>query len=56
MKLEDIKPYDKNAKKHPDKQLKLIADSIKAFGWQQSIKLGDKDTIIIGHGRWLAYE
>jgi len=33
--LSKIKPYNKNAKKHPDKQLKQIANSLKEFGWQQ---------------------
>ena len=37
-----IKLYDKNAKKHPDNQLKQIADSLRRFGWQQPIKLGEE--------------
>ena len=51
-----IKPYHKNAKKHPDKQLKLIAKSLKEFGWQQPIVVDKNDVIIVGHGRWAAYE
>jgi len=51
----EIKPYHKNAKKHPDKQLKAVAKSIKEFGWQQPIVVDDKGVIIVGHGRWLAY-
>jgi len=52
----ETKPYYKNAKKHPDKQLKQIAKSIKAFGWQQPIVVDKDGVIIVGHGRWLAYE
>jgi len=52
----NIKPYSKNAKKHPDKQLKLIAYSLKRFGWQQPIKVGKDDIIIVGHGRLMAIE
>lgn len=50
-----ITPYSKNAKKHPDKQLKQIANSLKEFGWRQPILIDKNDVIIVGHGRWLAY-
>jgi ParB-like chromosome segregation protein Spo0J len=52
----NIKPYPKNAKKHPDKQLEQIAKSIQEFGWQQPIVVDEEGTIIVGHGRWEAYE
>ena len=51
-----LKLYNKNAKKHPDKQLKLIAKSLKNFGWKQPIVVDKNDVIIVGHGRWMAYE
>ena len=51
-----IIPYSKNAKKHPDKQLKEIAQSIKEFGWQQPIVVDKDGVIIVGHGRWFAYK
>jgi len=35
----DIKPYSKNAKKHPEKQLEQIKNSILAFGFRQPIVL-----------------
>jgi len=52
----EIKPYERNAKKHPDKQLKQIANSLKEFGWRQPIVVDKNNTIIVGHGRWLAYK
>lgn len=52
----EIKPYSKNAKKHPDKQLKQIANSLREFGWQQPIVVDKNGTIIVGHGRWFAYQ
>lgn len=52
----DIKPYSKNAKKHPDKQLKQIANSLKELGWQQPIVVDKNGVIIVGHGRWEAYK
>ena len=32
-----LKPYDNNAKTHPDEQVQLIANSIKEFGWRTPI-------------------
>lgn len=51
-----ITPYAKNAKKHPDSQIELLAKSIKEFGWQQPIKVGKDNVIIVGHGRWEAFK
>lgn len=56
MRVADVKPYPKNAKKHPDKQLEQIANSVKEFGWQQPIVVDREGTIIVGHGRWAAYQ
>jgi hypothetical protein len=52
----NIKPYSKNAKEHPDTQLKQIARSIKKFGWRQPIVVDKNNEIIVGHGRYFAYE
>ena len=52
----EIKPYDKNAKKHPDVQLKQIVLSLKEYGWRQPIVTDKHGTIIVGHGRYLAYQ
>ena len=54
MAVDSIKPYAKNAKKHPDDQVKLIANSIKQFGFQQPIVVDKDNVIVIGHGRLLA--
>lgn len=55
MKIKDIKPYENNAKKHPEKQLKQIARSLKRFGWRQPIVVDKNNVIIVGHGRYEAY-
>lgn len=52
--LSKIKPYKNNAKKHPESQVKNIAQSLQDFGWKQPIVLDTKNVIIIGHGRFLA--
>lgn len=54
MKIELIKPYQKNAKKHPKKQVQQIANSIKEFGFNQPIVIDGKNEIIVGHGRYEA--
>lgn len=54
VKLEKIKPYKNNAKKHPEEQVANVAESIKTLGWRQPIVLDVNNVIIIGHGRYLA--
>lgn len=51
-----IQPYPDNAKKHPNAQLEAIAASIKRFGWQQPIVVDKQGIIIVGHGRYMAWE
>lgn len=50
----DIRPYEKNAKKHPRKQIEQIANSIKEFGMNQQIVVDRNGVIIVGHGRYEA--
>jgi len=50
----EIKPYLKNAKKHPKKQVEQIANSIKRFGMNQPIVVDKDGVIIVGHGRYEA--
>jgi len=46
-----VKPYKKNAKKHPQKQIKQVAASIKEFGFNQPIVIDKDNVVIVGHGR-----
>ena len=39
-----LKPYVKNAKKHPDAQVEHIANSIREFGFRQPLVI-DKDNV-----------
>lgn len=52
--LSEIKPYEKNSKKHPKEQIQKIADSISAFGFNQPIVVDKENIIIVGHGRYWA--
>lgn len=50
----EVIPYERNAKKHDDKQIRNIANSIKRFGWQQDTVITSDNVLVIGHGRRLA--
>lgn len=52
--ISDLKPYEKNAKKHDEKQIENVAKSIKEFGFVQPIVIDKHDVIIIGHCRYEA--
>jgi len=52
--VKDLKPYKKNAKKHPEAQVEHIANSIKEFGFRQPIVVDKDNILVIGHGRLLA--
>lgn len=50
-----LKPYENNAKEHPQEQIDQIVESIKQFGMNDPIGIwGDEHLIVEGHGRWLA--
>lgn len=52
IKINDLKPYEKNAKLHPEEQIEQIKKSIKQFGMNDPIGIWGKDNLIIeGHGR-----
>ena len=54
MRLSEIKPYKKNAKKHDEAQIKNVMKSIEEFGVVQPIVVDRNNTIIIGHCRYEA--
>lgn len=46
-----LKPYPMNPRTHSEKQIRQIADSIKAFGWTNPILTDAEGGVIAGHGR-----
>ena len=54
IKIEDIKPYVKNAKKHDERQIKNVMESIKQFGFAQPLVIDKDNILIIGHCRLIA--
>lgn len=53
MNIRDLKPYKKNAKKHPKEQVEQIANSIKEFGFTQPVIIDKNNEVVAGHGRIL---
>lgn len=51
-----ITPYEKNAKKHDDKQLELLAKIVQEVGWRQNVEVNQQGVIVAGHGRYMAWE
>ena len=54
VKLEDLKPYERNAKKHPQDQIEQIKASIQELGFNDPIGIDENNVIIEGHGRYEA--
>lgn len=53
--INDLTPYEKNAKIHTPEQIEQIIASIKQFGMNDPIGVwGDKNIIVEGHGRLMA--
>lgn len=51
--IKELKPYKKNAKKHPKEQVERIANSIKEFGFTQPVVIDSNNCVVAGHGRIL---
>lgn len=52
---DSLKPYDKNTRKHEEKDISNIAKSIEKYGMCDAIGIwGDENIIVEGHGRLLA--
>lgn len=54
VKVNDLIPYEKNAKQHSDVQIEHIANSIKEFGFRQPLVIDANNVVVIGHGRLMA--
>ena len=54
MKIRDIKPYERNAKKHDETQIKNVMQSIGQYGITQPLVIDRDNNLIIGHCRLIA--
>lgn len=46
-----LRPYAKNARKHSKAQIRQIADSIEAFGFNNPLLVDTQNQVLAGHGR-----
>ena len=52
--IENVRPYAANAKKHDQRQVDNVAESIRQFGFVQPVVIDKDGVIVIGHCRVLA--
>ena len=51
VRVEDLTPYERNAKVHTEEQVRMIANSIEEFGFNNPVLVDEAGGIIAGHGR-----
>ena len=51
VKIEDLKPYGKNARTHAEQQIGQIVESIREFGFTNPVLIDSKNGVIAGHAR-----
>src|SRR5258708_30658262 len=51
MPVASLRPHPSNARIHSKKQIRQIADSIRQFGFNNPVLIGEDGGIIAGHGR-----
>ena len=54
VKVSDLIPYIRNNKEHDKEQVKMIANSIKEYGFNQPLCIDKNNVVVVGHGRLLA--
>lgn len=54
VKVNDLIPYVRNNKEHDKEQVKMIANSIKEYGFNQPLCIDKNNVVVVGHGRLLA--
>ena len=51
IKTENLLPYNKNSRKHPERQIEKLVQSIKEFGFVNPVVIDKNMEIVAGHGR-----
>jgi len=49
--IEELKPNPRNPRTHSREQIRMVGDSMDAFGFTTPVLIDDKDVIIAGHAR-----
>lgn len=56
MSIADLKPHPKNPRRHPDRLINKLVDSIKAYGFTSPVLIDGDNRILAGHARCKAAE
>ena len=51
VKIDDLRPFERNPKIHPESQLKKLEHSISEFGWTNPVLATKEGMIVAGHAR-----
>ena len=51
VKIDDLRPFERNPKIHPESQLKQLEKSISEFGWTNPVLATKEGMIVAGHAR-----
>lgn len=54
VKIDDLKPLEKNVRKHNDKQINELIRSLNQFGQTRAIIIDEDNNILIGNGLYMA--
>src|SRR5512134_4144336 len=54
LRIDDLRPYERNPRTHSDDQVAKLAASLVEFGWTVPVLVDDAGEVIAGHGRILA--
>lgn len=49
--IQELTPYEHNARRHPEDQLQQLEDSIRSFGFTNPILAASDGVVVAGHGR-----
>jgi DNA modification methylase len=52
--IDDLKPNPKNAKRHAERQIALLAENIQEFGFTNPLLADENNQILAGHARYTA--
>jgi DNA modification methylase len=52
--IDELEPFSKNPKRHPESQIDKIKKSMQEFGWTNPILISKDNMIVAGHGRYEA--
>lgn len=52
--IDELHPYENNAKLHPPEQIEKLRRSFREFGMIVPVGIDDQDRVVYGHGRILA--